>query len=812
MMRFRLSKRAWIGAWLICLCLTATAAHAQLSVKAPSAGATTSDADDEGTVATSECPDGKLRMDFVDADIRDVIKTVSKMTDSNFLIDAKVTGKITLISPACVTKKEAYEIFLAVLEVNGFTVFRQGAIYKIVQKSEAGRTAIPTRDLGDWVSPTSDQFITQLIPLTNISAETVQSMFADFISADGRMIAYSPSNTLIVVDSEAVISRLIKIIERLDVEGIDETIEVIALQHADATTIADQIQMLFPELAEPTGTTSRATRTTSRVNTRGKTTRAARTARPGTTTDDGLADREQVTSIIPDLRTNSLIVRANRLGIRRIRNLVTKLDVPIPGGEGKIHVYYLQNAIAEEVAAVLQGLTGNAQSGTSNVSRSQQGQAASRLAQSFGASAGAAGALGNLGTGGLSGVPVAEFEGGVRITADQNTNSLVIVASQRDYEVLKQVIEKLDIKRRQVFVQAIILEISLDKSRQLGFEFRSANDASDGGTQVIGGSNFGGISNAAQNPLGIAGLAIGAADGTISFGGTEYPNIFALFTALQTDSDVNVLSTPTLLTTDAEEAEIIVADNIPFVTGQLFSQANNNPVTTVERQDVGITLRLTPQINESNRVTLNIEQEVSNVAESPEGLSASNVGVTTSKRSAKTVVVVDDRQTVVIGGLMKDDVGIAESKVPLLGDIPILGYLFKQSKKTNKKTNLIIFLTPYIIRDEMDMETITRMQDNQFKRFKEENQVVERKNEDRYPDVNSFTAPETADTVGPNDVTIQQPEYPSSIDRGDDETNPDVDDATDDGAGDLIWDDDDDAGDETGEEDDADVPYVIEEE
>lgn len=774
------------GGWLILLTVLILAVSIQAQAALGDLKQTTSAAPEkqvqEETV--QECPKGMLRMDFVDTDIRDIIKTISKMTDGNFLIDKNVQGKITLISPSCVTKSEAYNIFLAVLQVNSFTVVKQGKLSKVVQMTDVIREPIPTRDAGEWVSSVSDNFITQLIPLTNISAEMVQSMFGEFMSAEGRMIAYSPSNTLIVVDSEASISRLLKIINKLDVEGIEETIEVIQMRHASAAVIAEQIMMLFPEMAESyssSPTTSRRTPTSSSSK---RTSAKARLSSTNTQTPTDTPDQEQVTSIIPDLRTNSLIVRANKLGLRRIRELVAKLDVAIPGGEGKIHVYYLQNANAEDIAATLQGLaggTGAAPQGRSN-RQSQSGSAAQRLAQGLGGGglAGAAGALAGLagggdmgGLGGLGGgSTVAEFEGGVRITSDTSTNSLVIIASARDYAVLKAVIEKLDIKRRQVFVEALIMEVTLDKGRQLGFEFRSANNPTeDGGTQVIGGSNFGGISNAAQNPLGIAGLAVGAADGTISFGGQEFPNIFALFTALQTDSDINILSTPTLLTTDNEEAEIVVADNIPFVTGQLFSQSNNNPVTTIERQDVGITLRLLPQINESNRVTLQIEQEVSNVTDSPEGLSASNVGVTTSKRSAKTVVVVNDRQTVIIAGLMKDDIKVIESKVPLLGDIPLLGYLFKSSKTSTIKTNLVIFLTPYIVRDAEDFETITRMRNDSFKRFQEENQIIKRKNSERYPNEEMIKAnPET--DLGPLDSTIvpppiPEPENPYGIDDPD---------------------------------------------
>lgn len=330
-------------------------------------------------------------------------------------------------------------------------------------------------------------------------------------------------------------------------------------------------------------------------------------------------------------------------------------------------------------------------------------------------------------TTGSVGAIAAELEGGIRIAADPSTNSLLIFASNRDFQILKEVIEKLDIPRRQVFVEALIIEISLAKTRELGFEFRTPLNLESSDTQAIGGTGFGGIQAAQQNPLGFSGLAIGAMDGTITWNGQTFPNLFALFRALQSDKDVNVLSTPTILTMDNEEAEIVVADNIPFITGQIFTPGLQGPTTTIERKDVGIRLKLTPQISEGEYVKLYIYQEVSNVTESPEGLSAANVGVSTSKRSATTTVVVKDNQTVIIGGLIKDYSQIAEQKVPLLGDIPILGYLFKSHKKRAEKTNLIIFITPHIARDARDLSGISKERYQKLEKFKEQNNVIEPK-------------------------------------------------------------------------------------
>ena len=677
--------------------------------------------------------DGLVSLDFTNTDINEIVKTMSEMTGRNFMVDASVAGQVTIISPTKVTPQEAYDIFLSVLAVNGFTTVEVGKITKIIPRKDAKQNPIPT--ISGRIPRATDAIITQLIPIDNIDSNDVASAFASLVGPDGDLFAYGPANMVIISDAASNVNRLYRIIKQLDTEGAEQVIEVIPIEYANAEMLAEMIEQLFQEGLKSSVMQSAARRfsssRSSRRTSRSRSSRAtsSRYKQPSSTN----IPSQTIPNIIADARTNSLIVKSSSYGIKRVQEIVNKLDRPLPGGEGKIHVIYLQNADAEEMAATLSELatggTGGVGSSRRNTQRGStrntglgRNTRAGQISSALGGRMGNTGRNSASGRGGIaqtSGRLFADFDGAVRVTADPPTNSLVIIASNRDYKILKEVIDKLDIPRRQVFVEAVIMEITMDRGLDLGFEFRSTNNDGSDGIQVIGGTNYGGITEAAANPLGVAGFAIGAADGTMTYNGTEYPNIGALFRAMQTDKDVNVLSTPNILTMDNEEAEIVVADNIPFVTGQIFSANNSNPTTTIERKDVGITLRITPQINESDFIRLDIYQESSQVTDSPEGLAAAQVGVTTSKRTTQNLVVVKNQQTVILGGLMKDIVSTIEAEIPVLGDIPILGYLFKSSKKRVEKTNLLIFLTPYVIKNAADLEEVTRMSNERMRVFRD---------------------------------------------------------------------------------------------
>ncbi len=628
--------------------------------------------------------DNLVSLDFDNVDLRVVIKFISELTGKNFLVDDKVKGKVTIISPTRIPVDEAYQVFLSILDIQGFATVPSGDIIKIVPARDIKQKPVPTRVGSDPRSiPRDEQIVTQLIPLKHADANEIRTILTPLVPKEGSLISYPPTNTLIVIDSLANIRRVVEIVREIDVPATREEIEVVFLQYALATDMAAAI------LAAIESGQAQAPAQPQRVIRR----RQLQGAPQPT-----LAGVEKILKVIPESRTNALILVATPEDLSMIHTLIKQLDIPTPKGKGQIHVYYLQYAVAEELAQVLTGQVAQIQQIVSPQTAPQRGTQPQ---------AGQA-------TRAVSGeVPGQEK---ISITADKATNSLVIVASPEQYEALVEVIKKLDILRPQVFVEAAIVEISLNKTKEIGFEFRSTQDFTTEDEPVpFGGTSFGLINQAVQNPFGLSGLAIGLIDGTITFGGQTFLNIGALLRAIEDERGINILSTPNLLTTDNEEAEIVVASNVPFVTST--SQTEVSTITNIERRDVGITLRFTPQIGEGDTVRLNIFQEISAIQETTTGLAASQVGPTTSKRTAKTSVIVHDRQTVVIGGLIQDNVTSRDSKVPCLGDIPFLGRLFSFSSDRGEKTNLMIFLTPYIVRNTEDIRKISEQVDEESRKF-----------------------------------------------------------------------------------------------
>jgi general secretion pathway protein D len=384
------------------------------------------------------------------------------------------------------------------------------------------------------------------------------------------------------------------------------------------------------------------------------------------------------------------------LPVGEVIQILPSTEVP---PQRSVNVYYLENANAEELLKVLSGL----------VARSPTPTPVRTAVRTPG-----------------------EFEGPVQLFADKSTNSLIIMASPSDYNALKEVIQKLDVKRRQVYVEAVIMEIGVDKLREIGVEVQAPLRTDSSGNltdtfQAAGGTNFGGIGTfATTGPVGLTGLAIGVVKGTFKFAGQEFLNIGALLRALQTDTNVNILSTPQILTSDNQKAEIVVGENRPFPTGQ-SQTVGGNVLTTIERKDVGITLRLTPQIMESSQVRLDVFQEISTISDSAsQTVGGTFVGPTTNKRSANTSIIVRDQQTVVVGGLIRDNITKTVRKVPFLGDIPILGWLFKIQTRRTEKTNLLIFLTPYIVREPNEVAQIRENKAQDMKDFLKKEKVEKR--------------------------------------------------------------------------------------
>ena len=573
-----------------------------------------------------------ISMDFDQVDIKVFIKFISELTGKNFVIDDKVRGKVTVLSPSKISVEEAYKVFESVLEVNGFTTVPAGKVIKVVPSVEARQKSVELRRAPLFVPRPDDRIITQIIPLLYAEAQEVRKLLAPLVSKQGVVIAYDPTDILIITDFQSNIQRLLSIVEEIDVEFQDATITVVPLEYASAESLSTTISGL--------------------LESKQKQVRGRRAGPP--------------LKILSYERINVIIVLADRLNTQMIRALVKTLDQPTPKGAGNIQVVYLENAQAEELAKVLTGLP------TKPQAKGEQ--------------------------------PIISTD--VKIVADKATNALVITAKPEEYQVLEPIIQQLDIPRKQVYVEALIMEVRASLQISVGVDWAGAEEtdlplgADDG--VAFGGSRTSGVSvlDEAGNLALPAGLTAGVVSFPVTIGGITFTNLATLITAAQTDNNFNIISTPQLMTLDNEEASVVVAENIPFSTRVDEGTAvTDRAIQSFEYKDVGVTLKITPQINEKRFVKLKIYEEISRVVSETTQLSPTQVVLapTTTKRTAETNVQVRDGQTVVIAGLVGDNVDISTTKVPCLGDIPILGWLFRSEKRNTTRTNLLIFLTPYIV-------------------------------------------------------------------------------------------------------------------
>jgi len=630
-----------------------------------------------------------VSLDFADVELPRVIDTISRMTGKNFIYDDRVRGRVTIVSPTEVTLDQAFAVFESVLKVKGFSLLKgPGDTYKILPIRDIKESALDTVR-GGGESPNRDRFVTRLVPLNFIDAEAITNTIKPLISKDASLVAYQPTNTIIVTDSESNIRRLLSILAALDVESYRQELAVIKVEYADATTLAEQLSEIYgAEVASSSGRTTAAQR---RANARRRSSNnnAAAAATGG---DGGVGPTVR---ILPDERTNSLLVLASRQQLSDIRDLVRKLDIQV-SGQGRIRVYYLKHADAEELAETLNSLVGSSGGSGSRGSSSLPGSASNTQALR---------------------ATVTPLDDGITVTADPATNALVIKASKEGYETLKEVIEALDVSRPQVLVEALIVEVDVTDDLNLGFDaaFRIINGDTD--IFIQGASAFApGASTLAQ-----AARVRSFADNPASAftpGGTNATDPTSDgfswgigIDATASDNDINIVSAPHILTSDNEEAEIVIGDNIPIVTGRTEAATGGNNLSqavNVDRQDVGVTLRVTPQISEGDTLRLNIFQEITEVATLDQDIgSAEDVGVALSNRKIENTVVVNDGETVAIGGLIDETYTDNVSGVPFLREIPYLGWLFKTKKESLRKTNLLIFLTPHIIRNAEDLERET---------------------------------------------------------------------------------------------------------
>jgi general secretion pathway protein D len=581
-------------------------------------------------------------LNFSDVDISTMVKFISDLTGKNFILDEKVKGKISVFSPAKLSEEEAFNVFTSVLELKGFVVVKAGRVYKIVPKNEAKQAGVKLLSPADKV-PVNDSYVAQVIPLQRMPSQDAVNFLQPVVSKDGYVASFGPANMLLVVDSAFNMQKILDIVKTIDTSMYREGAEIVFLNHASADNVAE----IAREWLYGRDFSSR-----NRVQ----------TIQGQSSGVGGL--------LVPDTRLNAVIIFGTEQDKAEIKKLISMVDVVPPTASSKINVYYLENADSAEVAKVLDGMIKGAASSTS------------------GAQAGAK--------------QQSPFEGSaVSITPDKSTNSLVVMASPTDYQNLVQVIQKLDRRRRQVFVQALIAEVSLDKLREIGTQLGVGGAGTDGSIAAAGvldPFNFLGASNPQQQA--VVQILQGLANNV---------NFSAVLKLLDQNGAINVLSTPNILTSDNKEAEIFVGENVPFLTQTNLSSTGLSQ-QSIERKDTGITLRLTPQITEGEYIKLDIYQEISAVKQNK----GQATDLVTTKRSAKTSVVVKDTDSVVIGGLIQSRDEDNINKIPILGDIPLLGYLFKTKTTSRSKTNLMILLTPRIIRDAEDLAAVSEQQKNRF--------------------------------------------------------------------------------------------------
>jgi general secretion pathway protein D len=590
-----------------------------------------------------------VTIDFDNVDIGVFIKFVSELTGKNFIVDDKVKGKVTIISPKKIPLHDVYKVFLSVLEVYGFTTVTVGDMVKVIPAVLAREKSVETR-LKKEITDPEDRIVTQIITLERANPDEIKRVLDPIISKSSSVLSYPPAGMLVITDFLSNIKRLQEIVLALDVEGAGDQISYIPLQNASASEVVKSLTIIFQQ-RRPNATPLR---------------------------------------IVSDSRTNSIIILASVADTENVRKLVAFMDKDVPRGESNIQVYRLQNSNAEDLAKVLNSIV------------KDTGAAAS-------AAGGAAAAQKAL-------TPVVSKN--VQVVPDKATNTLVIMAEREDYKILENIIKQLDVPRPMVYIEALIMEVNANKAFNLGVEWRGlTNTGKVPGTDTgqsaafIGSGGAGSTTPGGYNILDTlttaafpGGFTMGIIGAGITIGGVTFPNIGAVIQAYKTDQEVSILSTPQIMTLDNEEAEINVGSNVPYITRQdATTTSAQYPVNynTYEYKDVGVILNITPHINEENFIRLKISQQVTKVTSA-----STSATPTTLKRTAKTTVVIKDNETIVIGGLVGDSTENDTYKVPLLGDIPLLGWLFKTHSTSREKTNLYVFLTPHIVRTQQDAKKL----------------------------------------------------------------------------------------------------------
>lgn len=661
------------------------------------------------STAHAQQADNRVSLNFVDTDIPAVLRALSLFTQRNFLVDPRVKGKLTLVSDRPVDSGQALAMLTGALRLQGFAIVDVDGVTRVVPEADAKlqgsavvgntRPAAPAPSASAGAAPrgpvpvaafakgsSSGEMLTRVFPLKYENAANLVPVLRPMVPPNNPINAYPGNNTLVVTDYADNLERIAQVIARIDVPSSIDT-DVVPIRSGIATDIAILASQLL---------------------------------------DTQSSDPTQRIAVVADPRSNSVLVRSGSPARTRLaRDLILKLDAQ-QNRAGNLHVVYMRNAQATRIAEVLGGLL----TGQANAAPGANGSAGATTAGAQGSARpqnsaggntsqmaqGMSSSMSGSSKGGLSGEQdriarednntqaVSYSAGGATIQADPATNSLIISAPEPLYRSLREVIDQLDQRRAQVLVESLIVEVSEEKAAEFGIQWMTgAGNINGNGTSFIGGTNLGGSGITGTGPTSIdalgGGLSLGVVKGTVDVLGNKVINLGVLARAMQNTGEANILSTPNLLTLDNQSASILVGKTVPFVTGQYVTSGSNgssNPFQTIEREDVGLKLNIRPQISEGGAVKLDIYQEVSSIDESR---SNATTGIVTNKRAIDTSVLIDDGQIIVLGGLLEDNVTLTTNSVPGLGSLPVIGSLFRYDSRKRTKTNLMVFLRPYVVRD-----------------------------------------------------------------------------------------------------------------
>lgn len=589
-----------------------------------------------------------VSIDFNNVDINVLIKFMSKLTGKNFVVDSRVKGKVTIISPTKISVKSAYKVFESVLDINGFSTVESGDVIKIIPMPAAKADNIDIKvvtepEKGDL----ADKIVTRIVPLEYAQSDELLRLFKPMVPKGSVILSYKDTNMLIITATLSSIDRLLKIIQAIDVQSIGKKISVIPIKYADATKMVQNLSSV--------------------VSARIK-------------TEKGKKSSDQMVKLVADERTNAIICLASRVETERVERLIALLDQEVPKGEEKIRVYYLEHASAENLVKVLMEIPAK------DGKKAEPGQKKAPILSSK-----------------------------VKINADKATNSLIIMAEKEDYPILEEVINNLDIPRAMVYIECLIMEVNVTRGLNIGTEWKDVQSFDDGskvGFGGFGGTGDSGFLNSADVSSGNLpkGFSLGVLGDSISIGGVTFPNIQAVVQALQTDEDIHIISTPQLLTTENEEAAITVGRNVPFQT-RSAAESGTETYSSFEYKDVGTTLRITPQISKDRLVRMNVYVELT-VLDTVNQSSPDRP--TTLKREIDTTIIVEDSNSVVIGGLIGENSTRSVSQAPCLGNIPGLGWAFKAVSEGEENTNLFVFLTPRVVKSPMEAGELYKEKDKEI--------------------------------------------------------------------------------------------------